>query len=182
MRVITGIAKHRRLSAPEGLDTRPTSDMVKEAIFSILQFEIEGAQVLDLFAGSGQLGIEALSRGARSCVFVDNSRQCQAVVRENLKHTGLAENARLVGTDVDSFLHTASGPYDIAFVDPPYRSDIPARILPLLAQKMSPGGIILCETDRADQLPEQVAGFTLHKEYRYGKTKVTVYRSSGTEV
>ncbi|MEG1849742.1 MAG: RsmD family RNA methyltransferase, partial [Oscillospiraceae bacterium] len=95
MRVITGTAKGRKLLAPEGLDTRPTSDMAKEAIFSILQFELEGALVLDLFAGSGQLGIEALSRGARGAIFIDSSREAQATILSNLDKTGLRAAARV---------------------------------------------------------------------------------------
>lgn len=176
MRVITGTAKGRKLLSPEGLETRPTSEMVKEAVFSIIQFELEGANVLDLFAGSGQMGIEALSRGAKYCVFVDNAKASQAAIRDNLAHAGLAGNARLVGTDAVSFLQGGSGSFHIAFLDPPYRKGLMERTLPLVAAVMDPVGAILCETDRKEELPETAGAFVRHREYRYGKTKVTLYR------
>lgn len=176
MRVITGTAKGRKLTPPPGLETRPTTEVAKEAVFSIIQFQVEGANVLDLFAGSGQMGIEALSRGARYCVFVDNARSCQNAIRNNLDHTGLGTNARLVGTDAVSFLQGGSGPFDIAFLDPPYDKGLAERTLPLVAALMDADGIILCETDRKELLPETAGDFVRHKEYRYGKTKVTAYR------
>lgn len=176
MRVITGTARGRKLSTPPGLDTRPTTEVAKEAVFSIVQFEVEGANVLDLFAGSGQMGIEALSRGARHCVFVDSDKTCQNIQRENLATTGLTDRARLVGTDAVSFLKSSSGPFDIAFLDPPYGKGLAEKVLPLVAGCMGPGGAILCETDRAETLPETAGSFVRKKEYRYGKTKVTLYR------
>ena len=166
MRVITGTARGRKLTALEGLEVRPTTDMVKEAMFSILQFEVEGANVLDLFAGSGQLGIEALSRGARACVFVDSSRDSQNVTRQNLQHTGLAASARVAAMDYAAFLRSTKETFDIALLDP----------LPLLAEKMSPGGAILCETRRGEPLPERVGEFGIRKTYRYGKIMLTLYR------
>ena len=107
MRVITGSARGRKLKTLEGTDLRPTTDKVKESMFNILQFCIEGRRVLDLFAGSGQLGIEALSRGAESATFVDASKNAVAVVKQNLQTVGLADNARVVCTDSISFLRTA---------------------------------------------------------------------------
>ena len=104
MRVITGTARGRKLKTLEGMDVRPTTDMVKEAVFSIVQFQVPCASVLDVFAGSGQMGIEALSRGAARAVFVDNSRASQAVIRENLAATGLAKQARVIADDAVSFL------------------------------------------------------------------------------
>lgn len=176
LRVITGTAKGRRLQTPSGLDTRPTSEATKEAVFSIIQFEIEGANVLDLFAGSGQMGIEALSRGAKFCVFVDAARACRQVLRQNLSHTGLAAKARVVSTDADAFLKTGSGPFDIAFLDPPYGMGLAAKLLPQVAQVMRPGGAILCETAKDDHLPGTAGEFVLKKRYRYGRTAVTLYR------
>lgn len=176
MRVITGSAKGRKLAAPEGLATRPTSDMAKEAVFSIIQFEVEGAAVLDLFAGSGQLGIEALSRGARLAVFVDTRREAINCVLENLAATKLAPNARATQNDAASFLLTSKDLFDIAFVDPPYQSGVFEKVLPLLAGRMSAGGVILCETEKNEQLPDVAGTFTLKKEYRYGKAKITTYR------
>ena len=176
MRVITGTARGRKLAALEGLDVRPTTDMVKEAMFSILQFEIEGANVLDLFAGSGQLGIEALSRGARGCVFVDSSRESQNITRQNLQHTGLAKASRVAAMDFAAFLRSTNEVFDIALLDPPYDTGLVQEALPLLVGKMSPGGAILCETRVKEPLPEQVGEFRVKKSYRYGKILLTLYR------
>ena len=177
MRVITGTARGRKLVTLEGMDVRPTTDMVKEAMFSIIQFEVEGAVVLDLFCGSGQLGIEALSRGARYCIFVDQSRDSQEVTRQNLQTTGLAKNSRVAAMDFAAFLRSTGETFDIALLDPPYRKGLVDTALPLLVPRMSPGGVILCETSREEQLPREVGGFAVRKEYRYGKIKLTAYRS-----
>lgn len=176
MRVITGAARGRRLFSPVGRDVRPTTEVTKEAMFSILQFELQGARVLDLFAGSGQLGIEALSRGAKSCVFVDNARASQELVRKNLEHTGLAQGARVAGTDAKSFLAGCREEFDIALLDPPYSQGLIEEVLPLLAEKMSAAGVILCETDKREELPEMAGSLPLYRTYRYGKSKLTVYR------
>lgn len=181
MRVITGTARGRKLKTLPGLDVRPTTDMVKEAIFSIIQFEVEGANVLDLFAGSGQLGIEALSRGARFCVFVDSSRESQAVVRENLASTGLARQGRVAAMDYQGFLASTSELFDIALLDPPYGQGMAEKALPMLAPKMSPNGVILCETGLKEQLPPTVEAFKIYRKYRYGKKMVTVYRREDAE-
>lgn len=176
MRVITGTARGRKLVTPEGLETRPTSDMAKEALFSIIQFEVEGAVVLDLFAGSGQLGIEALSRGAHSAVFIDTSREAQKAIMQNLENTGFKSSARVAMMDALSFLRSCKDTFDIALLDPPYNMGLIQEVLPLLSEKMSPGGIIICETERQENLPESAGEFKLFKEYRYGKAKLTTYR------
>ena len=176
MRVITGQARGRRLLSPVGMDIRPTSEMAKEAIFSILQNEVPGARVLDLFAGSGQLGIEALSREAGFCVFVDQSRQAQQVVRENLRITGLSKRARVAAMDFSAYLEHTADRFDIAILDPPYQKGILDTALPLAAKVMNPGGVIICETERREVLPQQVENFSLAREYRYGKAKITLYR------
>ncbi len=176
MRVITGTARGRKLAALEGVEVRPTTDMVKEAMFSILQFEVEGANVLDLFAGSGQLGIEALSRGARACVFVDSSRDSQNITRQNLQHTGLSSAARVAAMDYAAFLRSTKDTFDIALLDPPYEKGLAAEALPLLVGKMSPGGAILCETRKGEPMPERVGEFAIHRTYRYGKIALTLYR------
>ncbi len=176
MRVITGSARGRKLLSPAGNDIRPTSDMVKEAMFSILQNELEGAMVLDLFAGSGQLGIEALSRGARFAVFVDSSREAQEIVRSNLQSTQLAELGRVAAMDYQAFLAGSKDTFDIALIDPPYQQGIVEKVLPLLIPKMRESGVIICETDAKEQLPERVGSFVCTKEYRYGRKKLTAYR------
>lgn len=176
MRVITGSARGKRLEAPEGLGTRPTSDMTKEAVFSILQFELEGAAVLDLFAGSGQMGIEALSRGARSCVFVDTSRQAQEVIRRNLAAAKLAPGARVAAMDALSFLSGSKDSFDIALLDPPYGQGLLEKVLPPVAELMKDTGVIICEMEKTEDPPEKAGPFALHKIYRYGKAKVAAYR------
>ncbi len=176
MRVITGIARGRTLETLPTDDVRPTYDRVKEAMFSIIQFEIEGRRVLDLFAGSGQLGIEALSRGAESATFIDNSKKSIDVVRRNLATVKLNDKATVIQADAVSFAANAAGRYDIAFLDPPYDSGLLEKVLPNVAQKMAEGGVILCETDLKETLPEAVGDFNLYRTYKYGKTKITVYR------
>lgn len=178
MRIITGTARGKKLEAPAGLDTRPTSEKAKEAVFSVLQFEIEGARVLDLFAGSGQMGLEALSRGAASCVFVDSSRQAQAAVRANIGAAGFRETARLVAGDAGAFLKSCSGRFDIAFCDPPYRQEHLPSLLESIGAVMAPAGILALETASAEPVPETAGHLARHREYRYGKTKITVYRGS----
>lgn len=159
MRVITGFAKGRKLRTLSGEDVRPTTDRVKEALFSIIQFEIEGRRVLDLFAGSGQLGIEALSRGAASAVFVDSSRDSIEVVRENLKTTQLAQSAQVMQMDSLAFLAGQCGPFDIALLDPPYGAGLVQRALPMVARRMALGGVIICEAPAKEDLPEQAEDF-----------------------
>ena len=176
MRVITGTARGRKLKTLPTMDVRPTTDQVKEAIFSTIQFEVEGSLFLDLFAGSGQMGIEALSRGARFCIFVDSSRQAQDVVRDNLATTGFAKQARLAAMDSLGFLTTATEKFDIAFLDPPYNQGLIPKALPLLAPKMTPGGVILCEHQKGEELPETAGEFKIYRTYRYGKVMVTAYR------
>ncbi len=176
MRVITGTAKGRRLITMEGLEVRPTSDRVKESIFSILQFDIPGAKVLDLFAGSGQLGIEALSRGATLCVFVDTNRRAQEIVKENLKTTKLFSSSRVIASDYAAYLTAARELFDIALLDPPYHQEILPKALTLLTPKMSERGIIICEHASDDPVPAECDGFILTKQHRFGKVLVSVYR------
>ena len=176
MRVITGKARGVQLKTPEGLLTRPTADRVKEALFSIINFDIPGANVLDLFGGTGQLGIEALSRGARKAYFVDSNPQSIAVVRDNLKSTKLEENAVVINMPNSAFLRTAREKIDIAFLDPPYEKKLINRSLPALTEIMSDDGIIICEHEKTARLPEEENGFKIHKTYNYGKICLTVYR------
>lgn len=176
MRVITGTAKGMKLAAPAGNDTRPTSDMAKEAVFSIIQFEVAGAVVLDLFAGSGQMGIEALSRGASRAVLVDSARDAFACIRENLEKTRLADNAKVVQADAESFVSAGGERFDIAFVDPPYGKGLLELTLGKLSHMMNDGGVIICESEKKEELPETAGRFAAKREYRYGKAKITTYR------
>lgn len=174
MRVITGTARGRRLKTPENYDIRPTTDNVKESIFNIIQFDIEGRRVLDLFAGTGQLGIECLSRGAAEAVFVDESSAAVKIVRENLKICGLS--AAVMQCDAISFLR-GCGKFDLIFIDPPYDSDIYNEVLKTInsVDILSDGGIIICEARRDRQLPEMTAPYKKQREYNYGKVKLCKY-------
>ena len=174
MRVITGTARGRKLKTPENFDIRPTTDNVKESVFNIIQFDIEGRRVLDLFAGTGQLGIECLSRGAESAVFVDKDRAAIQIVKENLKLCGL--KGTVVQEDALSFLRHC-GKLDILFVDTPYDSNLYEPVLETvkLVDILSEGGIILCEARRDRALPEMTQPYRKRKEYVYGKVKLCLY-------
>ena len=151
MRIITGTARGTKLNTLEGENTRPTSDRVKEAIFSMLQFDIEGRAVLDLFAGSGQLALEALSRGAARATLIDQSRDAVNIIIENAKKTHLFDKCRISAADYMSFIRGASGreKYDIIFLDPPYKSDFLPAALKAIADGniCAVGAYIVCETE-----------------------------------
>ena len=183
MRVITGIARGRRLKEPQGLETRPTTDRVKEGIFSSIQFEIEGRRVLDLFGGTGQMGIEALSRGAAHCTFVDLRKEAVGIIRENLKLTGLEGQATVVQGDALTFLTRCREKYDVIFLDPPYASDLLKKAMETIPaiDIVTENGIIVCENGSTTGWPEVEPPYRLQKEYRYGKIKLTVYRHLGGE-
>lgn len=176
MRVITGSAKGRRLETLSGEDVRPTADKIKEAVFSIIQFQIQGRNFLDLFAGSGQMGIEALSRGAESAAFVDNRRQSVEIVRKNLKATRLEGNAQVYNMDSLGFLTMKKGEFDLAFLDPPYKTGILQKALELVPGVMKKTGIIVCESPADEELPDALSDFLLDRTYRYGKIKITTYK------
>lgn len=179
MRVITGSARGRNLMTLAGEEvTRPTSQSTKEALFSAIQFELEGKRVLDLFAGSGQLGIEALSRGARVCTFVENNKAAYKIIEQNIKACGFEETSQLVLSDAKAFV-SRNGTYDIAFLDPPYNKGLIEECLAALVNRMSGDGVIACETSRGEVLPESVGEWRVSKEKNYGKTKLTYYRKGG---
>ncbi|MCL2401796.1 MAG: 16S rRNA (guanine(966)-N(2))-methyltransferase RsmD [Oscillospiraceae bacterium] len=174
MRVISGTARGRKLKTPGGFDIRPTSDIVKESIFNIIQFDIEGRKVLDLFAGTGQLGIEALSRGAESVTFVDSKRESAELVRENLKLCGFADSAVVYCCDALAFLNSNER-FDLIFLDPPYDLGTSVQALQKIVEfdKLNEHGIIICETKEA--LPESSPPFGIFKEYKYGGVRITKY-------
>ena len=175
MRVITGTARGRKLATPENYDIRPTTDNVKESIFNIIQFDIEGRKVLDLFAGTGQLGIECLSRGAESATFVDENKEAIRIVKENLKTCQL--KGTVIQSDAITFLRNC-GKFDVIFVDPPYDSKLYKPVLDTInsVDILSDGGIIICESRREKALPEMTAPYRKAKEYNYGKVKLCLYR------
>lgn len=182
MRVITGKAKGRKLITVEGTDVvRPTTDKIKEAIFSAIQFEIEGSNALDLFAGSGQLGIEAISRGADKCVFVDSAAVSVNTIKQNLQSTGLAEQGTVVHMPFSAFLKSTKETFDIALLDPPYRYKLVQKALPLVCEKMSDNGVIVCEHEKECVLPATVGKFKLVKLLNHGTVSVSIYRQPDDE-
>ena len=182
MRVITGTARGRCLKELSGMETRPTTGKVKESLFSIIQFDIEGRRVLDLFAGTGQLGIEALSRGAAECVFVDQRRDAVALIRDNLEICQLSDRARVRQGDSIAYLQSGEK-FDIIFLDPPYASGLLQRAISEITKFdiCRSHGIIVAESDADTLLPPVEAPYSLYREYRYGKIKLTVYHRSGNE-
>jgi 16S rRNA (guanine966-N2)-methyltransferase len=200
MRIITGKARNIPLKTLEGDDTRPTSERVKEAVFSMLQFEIEGRRVLDLFAGSGQLGLEALSRGASHATFIDNSRAASDIIIGNAKKAGLFELCRVSASDYASALRGNAGreSYDIVFIDPPYDSMLVPNALRLLVsgKMLAPHSVVVCES-RCASAPKRkkrseeseqaeiysgvfgeddslASAFDIRKSSAYGITRITL--------
>ena len=177
MRVIAGAAKGHNLQTIEGLATRPTTDRIKETLFNIIAFDLPECSFLDLFAGSGGIGIEALSRGANEAVFVDASADCQAVITANLQHTKLQDKARLMKTDVLSALDklAAEGKsFDIIFMDPPYESGLYEPVLQKIIEKnlLKQEGYLI--TERSSQIPlETPAGMEILREKAYKTTILT---------
>ena len=177
MRVISGIARGRRLKELPGLDTRPTTDTVKESIFNIIQFDIEGRNVLDLFGGSGQLTVEALSRGADRATVVEKNPAAVRIIRENVAACGFTGQVRLLPSDARVFLSGCREKFDLIFLDPPYAGALLEQALTAIAEIdiVSENGIIVCESSLEKQLPELPDPYTKGREYRYGKIKVTLY-------
>ncbi len=178
MRVITGKARGIQLKTPEGMQTRPTIDRVKEALFSIINYDIPGAAVLDLFGGTGQLGIEALSRGAKFAVFVDTREDACKLIRENLKRTKLEGEGRVVRSDYQEYLSRCKEHFDIIFLDPPYAEVFLENALNRITEIdiLQSGGIIVTERPLGKDLPWEMAGYSRSKDYKYGKVLLTIYR------
>lgn len=175
MRVISGSAKHRTLVSSSGAEMQPTIDRVKCALFSKLQFELEGRRVLDLFAGSGQLGIEALSRGAKFCDFVDTSKASLDAIRRNITSCGFNGVSAVHAVDAEAFIKSAPT-YDIIFMDPPFHGELIHRILPAVVKKCLPSGVIYCETAEDELMPSKVGDFVRWDSVRYGYILTTYYR------
>ena len=187
MRVISGKARGTVLKTPEGLQTRPTADRVKEALFSIIQFELPGARVLDLFGGTGQLGIEAISRGAKEAVFVDAREEACRLIRENLKRAKMEHEGRVIRADYLEYLKRCRETFDIILLDPPYAEVFLENSLKMIGEIdiLRSGGIMVAERPLEKELPWEIPGFTRSRDYKYGKTLLTLYRrvqqAEGTE-
>ena len=183
MRVITGTARGIPLKTPDGMQTRPTADRVKEALFSIINFDVPGAKVLDLFGGTGQLGIEALSRGAESAVFVDSREDSCKLIRENLKRTKLEKNAKVIRADYMDYLKRCREQYNIIFLDPPYAEVFLENAIKRITEIdiLQTDGIIVAERPLGKELPWEFEGYTRSKDYKYGKVLLTIYRKAGLQ-
>ncbi len=163
------------------METRPTTDRVKEGIFSSIQFEIEGRRILDLFGGTGQMGVEALSRGAAHCTFVDLRKEAVSIIRENLELTGFTDRSRVIQGDALAFLSRCRETFDVIFLDPPYDSGLLEKSMELVTtiDIVSENGIIVCENGSSAGWPTVSPPYRLQKEYRYGKIKTALYRRQG---
>ena len=182
MRIITGSARGRKLKEPKGMDTRPTTDKVKEGLFNIIQFELEGRRVLDLFAGTGQLGLEALSRGAEHCTFVDQRREAAALVKENVKLCRFEGQARVVQGESQAFLRACGEKFDVIFLDPPYQTNLLEQCIEKITRFdiLREHGIIVCESGTEWTIPPLEPPYEAGREYRYGQIKLTVCRRAGS--
>lgn len=178
MRVIAGKARGVQLKTPEGMLTRPTADRVKEALFSIINFDLPGAKVLDLFGGTGQLGIEALSRGAESAVFVDSREDACKLIRENLKRTRLEKQGRVIRSDYLDYLKRCREYYDIILLDPPYAEVFLETALKQITEIdiLQSNGIIVTERPLGKDMLWEFSGFSRSRDYKYGNTLLTLYR------
>lgn len=181
MRVITGIARGKKLITLDGLDVRPTTEMVKEAMFSSIHFDLPAANVLDLFAGSGQLGIEALSRGANHCVFVDKSKNSIEIVKENVSKCSFNTQSRILNMDSIEYLKVAKKGIDIVLIDPPYNHGLVIEALPLLDRILNDGAVVICEHEIELILDDAYGRLKKIKDKKYGKIGVTIFRIENDE-
>lgn len=181
MRVIAGIAKKRLLKVPSGWTGRPTADKVKESLFNILGGRVLDCAFLDLFAGTGNIGIEALSRGAKLAVFVEKDRRAAAAVGYNLKMTGFESRSKIIIRDVYhalAGLQADGGGFDIVFLDPPYGQgfEVPVIMKVLELGLLSSGGIVISESGKREKLPANIGVGSLLRQERYGDTVISFYQ------
>lgn len=183
MRVISGNVRGLKLSSPTGIDTRPTLDRVKEAVFSMLLPHINDAVVLDLFAGSGALGIEALSRGAKKAVFVDNSNDAILCVQSNVSSAKMADTSEIRKSDAKTYLSTCSERFDIIFLDPPYAKGLYQSVLEIICARnlLSDDGIIVAEWDFEKGFTDELYDFEIYKMKKYGRVGITVLKRGLSE-
>lgn len=178
MRVISGSARGKKLQCVEGIDIRPTLDRVKESVFNMIAFDIPDSHILDLFSGSGALGIEALSRGANHCVFVDSSSKSLDVTKKNIIDTHFDEFAEVVSSDSIEYINKTSKKFDIIFIDPPYESDLYEKSLSAIKEKgiLNPDGLIVLEYDTVTTPDFKTDGFDIVKDKKYGRVKILIMK------
>jgi len=183
MRVITGTARGKRLKELSGLETRPTTALVKESLFNIVQFDLEGRRILDLFGGTGQLGIEALSRGAAHVTFVELRKEAVRLIRDNLAATKLQDRATVLQGDALAFLSRCRERYDLIFLDPPYDSKLLDQSLESVVgfDILNEHGIIICESTAEKRMPVLPAPYEKGRDYRYGQIQLTAYSRQGSD-
>ncbi len=187
MRIITGRARGIKLETLDGSATRPTAERVKEALFSTLQFDIEGREVLDLFAGSGQLSLEAVSRGAAHAVMIDKSRDAVKIIKQNMAKTKLAEACEVYNCDAREYILKNRGKkFDIVFIDPPYAADMYRSSLSLLLDNdmLKDSSIMVCESEDMDILGDDAAlckRLECVKQARYGRVCINIFRKKTEE-
>ena len=177
MRIISGSRRGKKLLPPVGDGTRPTTDRVKESVFNIIQSYLPSERVLDLFAGSGALGIEALSRGSSHAVFIDNSRDALSVCRRNIENSRFEEKSSVIQTDALGYLEKCTEYFDIIFLDPPYNRGLLTRAAALIEKRglLAEGGIMVCETEVGGEVPS-LESTELIRSASYGKTSILIYR------
>ncbi len=180
MRVIAGEKRGTKLKTLDGSDiTRPTIERVKEGVFSSIHFFVEGSYVLDLFAGSGQMGIEALSRGANHCVFVDEDKNAIEIIKANLNAAKLTDNATVIHTDANNFIMRSQQKFNLVFLDPPYNKNIIENILPDMQNVLCDDAIVIAETELKAKLPQNIGELELKKQYRYSTVRISKYVVAG---
>ncbi len=181
LRVVGGTSKGRRLKALKGLDIRPTSDKVKESIFNIIGDKIIDAIFLDLCAGAGGIGVEALSRGAKETVLVENNQRAVKLIKENLLLCNLEKDSKAVSNDAVRFLEDSDKRFDIIFFDPPYKSDLFEKAMAVFDRKelLNNNGILIIEHNSKTALPEETNSLILLKKYKYGDTTLSLYKKRG---
>ncbi|HFR3671072.1 TPA: 16S rRNA (guanine(966)-N(2))-methyltransferase RsmD [Streptococcus suis] len=177
MRIVSGSYGGRPLKTLDGKTTRPTSDKVRGAMFNMIGPYFEGGRVLDLYAGSGGLSIEAISRGMESAVLVERDRRAQAIIRENIAMTKEADKFQLLAMEARQALNSVEGSFDLVFLDPPYAEQEIEDVITELCRRdlLADDVMVVCETDKAVSLPEEIAELGIWKEKLYGISKVTVY-------
>jgi 16S rRNA (guanine(966)-N(2))-methyltransferase RsmD len=182
MRIISGKNRGRILKTLTGMNTRPTADRVKESLFSILFKNVEDAYVLDLFAGSGALGLECISRGAKQCVFVDSSKEAINIIKKNIELCNAMDKSEIRNTDFMAAIDKSiinKEKFDLVFVDPPYSKNIVDNVLLIIEQVLSTNGIIIAETDEKDELPDAIHNLVRYDTRKYGRTVISFFVREG---
>lgn len=179
MRIISGKLRGLTIKTIDSDSTRPTRDMVREALFSILMYQVPDCTFLDLFAGSGAIGLEAISRGAKSCIFVDKNPQCIKTIHENVRKARVEQLVEIYNTDYQKALHHLSKEsIDVIYVDPPYHQEMGISAINIISEKnlLKEDGVIILETDTNEIVPEEIGRYERYNYKRYGRNVLSLYR------